>query len=198
MAAKITGAIPVQNFESIRDTIASILVLELAAQTLTTSLKVWKERIIPFDVSELPAVNVYFDTAPYDNHNAKNRRAVNHYIIDVHVNAKHTTGSDGDTLASVNAQRYAGIIMYILSSAEYYTLGYQPGIIANRRVESVTIGRIQQNDAMHTVIAQIQFSVTANETVGDLTGMALTYAQTCIKIDTTEKGILIELKEETP
>lgn len=120
---------------------------------------------------------------------------MNKYLIDVHTNAKHTTASEGDTLASVNAQRYAGIIMYILSSAEYYTLGYAPGTIANRMVENINIGRIQQNDAMHTIVARIVFNVTANENVGDLSGLPLTYAQTKVKIDLTDKGFLLELKE---
>lgn len=71
MATKITGVIPAQNFEAIRDAIAALLVLELAAQTITASVKVWKERTIPFDLSELPAVNIYFDGAIYSDHNPK-------------------------------------------------------------------------------------------------------------------------------
>jgi hypothetical protein len=196
MPAKIDGQIPQQNFELIRDQIASILALELSAQTVATNLKTWIERIIPFGLEELPAINIYYQSTPYDNHTPVSRRGINKYIIDIHVNAKHTDADEADKLAAINVQRFAGIVMYILSCGEWYDLGFGPGTIASRWVESCTIGRVEQKDALHTVVAQIAFNVLSTESVGDLTGLVLSVVSTQVKIDETEKGFLVELNTE--
>jgi len=193
--AKITIQIPEQNFELIRNKLGVILTDELSAQTVATDIDVWLERIIPFDHTELPAINVSWDNVSYDNHNPKTRRGENQYFIDIHINKPHTDSEKGDIAASKFAQRIAGIVAYILSSAEYRTLDFDPGLINSRWVNDISIGRIQDQDALHTVVARITLKVIADETVGDLTGVAGEIFTSEFKLDETDKGFLI--KKET-
>ncbi len=191
--AKITGQIPEQNFELIRDKIGVILVTELAAQTETQGFKVWSERVVPFNNSELPAINISFDNVPYDNHNPKSRTGENEYYIDVITKAKHqgnTEDQRGDIIASKKAQRVAGIIAYILSSGEYYTLDFPPGTIQSRWISEIKVGRIEDSDAIHTVLARVTFKVKANEYVDDLTGVAGKVFTAETRLEQTDKGFL--------
>lgn len=197
MAAKITNQIPVQNFELIRDKIAEILALELPIQTAASSIKkVWIERFIPFNLEELPAINVTYDNTPYDRHDPKSRHGENQYYIDITTNAKHTATEKGDVLASKNAQRIAGIVSYILSSGEYRTLDFAPGIIQSRWVSDLRMGRLSEGDSLHTIIARITFKVRSSETVGDLTGIAGEVFTSKIQLDETDKGYFIEINNE--
>jgi len=194
--AKITSQIPAQRFETIRDQIGVILTLELAAQTEAASFNVWSERFIPFDTSELDAINVLFDNASYENHNPKDRDGEDQYFIDILVNAKHTGNTKakkGDTIARKKVSRVAGIVAYILSSAEYYTLGFVPGIIGSRWVSDIVVGVISDQDATHTAAARVTFKVKAREIVGDLTGVLLTEINSQVKLNETDKGFLYEL-----
>jgi len=194
MAAKIIGQIPVQNFELIRDKIAVILALEIPVQTAASSIKaVWLERFIPFDLEELPAINISYDNTPYDRHDPKSRHGENQYYIDVIVNAKHSVTEKADIKASKLVQRIAGIVCYILSSAEYYTLDFNPGLIQSKWVSDLKIGKLSEGDALHTIVARIIFKVRANEIVGDLTGVLGEIFTTQIKLDETDKGYFIKI-----
>lgn len=195
--AKITDQIPEQNFEIIRDQIGAILTLELAAQDVTQDIKVWTERFISFNQSELPAINVSFDNVPYDNHNPKTRTGENEYFIDIYTKAKHEGNSKdekGDVIASRLAQRIAGIVAYILSSAEYYYLDFEPGLIQSRWISEIKVGKLQEQDAVHTIVSRVTFKVKANENVGDLTGVAGLIATSQVKLDQTEKGYLFKIE----
>jgi len=192
--AKITGQIPEQNFEKIRDRIGLILSTELAAQTVASDIKkVWIERSIPFDKTELPAINVVWDNASYDSHNPKDRRGENQYFIDIQYEFTHTSTEKGDIAGSKKAQRIAGIIAYILSSGEYYTLDYDPGLIQSRWIADLKIGRISEGDALHNVVARVSFKVVANEEVGNLSGVAGKIFTSQFKINESEKGFYLEI-----
>lgn len=190
--AKINGQIPEQNFELIREKLKEILIEELASQTYTTDVTVYSERFIPFDKTELPAVNISFDNVPYDSHNQKSRHGENQYFIDIHVSKIHTATGQGDVEAAKKVQRISGIIAYILSSPEYRFLDFETGIIQSRWIESMAIGRLQDQDALHTIVSRITLKVRASEIVGNLTGVDGGIYSSQFKIENTDKGHLIQ------
>lgn len=190
----ITYQIPEQNFELIRDAIGSLLALELASQDITNDVTVWRDRFITFDASELPAINVSYDNTPYDNQNPKTRRGINKYFIDVKVNAKHTKDEKGDVTASLKCERIAGVVAYILSSTEYYMLGFQPGTVQSRWVESLQMGRIADEDVLHTIVCRVTLNVIANEMVTDgSAGELLEEITTRVTLNETDEGYKFEL-----
>ena len=199
MALKITSQISIQNFEAIRDQIAAILTIELPGQTPTANVGVWSERFIPFDKAELPAVNISYDSTPYseENRNPKTRTGNNTYFIDVHVFSDHTGNTKakkGDTIASKLAQRISGIVAYILSSAEYYLLDFEPGIVQSKWISEIRTGRFQQaGDTQHNTVVRITFIVKANENVGDLTGVTSELISSKVNINETDEGHKFEL-----
>ena len=190
---KITIQIQPQNFELIRDRIGEILTLELADQAYSNNVSVWKERIIPFNHNELPAVNVAYDNTPYETKTPITQTGINEYYIDIHVNAKHSASEQGDVLASLKAQRLAGIIAYILRAPEYITLDFNPGVIHRTEVSDIKIGKLANQDSIHTVVARLIFKATANEDVKDIEGVDGEIYSTQIKINETEKGHKFEL-----
>ena len=196
MAALITIQIPAQNFEVIRNSIGTLLAEELASQTAANDVTVWENRFIAFDNSELPAINVSYDNTPYDNHNAQSRRGVNKYYIDVIVSAKHSSTQKADYRSSLLCQKIAGIVAYILSSAEYHTLGLTTGLIQSRWVESLQMGKLAEQDSLHTIVCRVTFNVIAREDVGNLTGTPLEIISSQVKLNETEKGYKFELIKE--
>ena len=88
MAALITYAIPTQRFETIRDAIGGIIAVELAGQKSITgeiifNAGVFVERFIPFDNTELPSVNIYFESVNFSNNDHTSQTGDINYIIDV-------------------------------------------------------------------------------------------------------------------
>lgn len=189
--ALISVQISESNYEQILDAICSLLALELAGQTSTEDVNVWKERSIPFDSTELPAVNVRLDGATYDNHDSRSRRGRNTFYIDVHANAKTTDDDSGDTLAAQVVHTIARVIMYVLSSAEYYSLGFTTNIISSRRVMNYEVVHMNAQDALHTVIGRITFEVVSGEYVGSTEVSLIEEIQTQTEINDTDKGQLV-------
>lgn len=194
MAAKITYQITPRNYEVIRDKIASILAEELPIQTAASEIsEVWLERIIPFSTDEYPVVNVGYDGTAFDNHTTISKRGESEFFIDVMYRSASTDDDDGDKIASINAQRIAGIISYILSSAEYFRLDLAFGIVNSRLVTEIRMGKVDNQDATHTVVARVTLKVISNENVNSigLTPVELEEIYSQIKINETVRGFSI-------
>jgi hypothetical protein len=174
--ALITGIIPSQNFELIRDRIGAILSLELGNQYQLSNPKneainikqVWVERCTVFDGNiELPTINVGVDHGVYGNGNMFKTDGTYCYNIDIYTNApsSQTTGP-GDQYAMKNMSKIAGMVRYILSNPAYKTLGFDPGIVNGIKVDKFYItDRKQVPDALQDVIGRIEFTVKCIETV---------------------------------
>ncbi len=190
MSNKITYEIDQLNFEKIRENIGQILADELSYQDYTYNLgvTVWNERFIQFDGNEMPAINVAFNKADYEDYTQTARQAVNEYYIDVHANAPHTDTEQGDTRASLMCKRIAGIVSYILMSQEHRLLGFEPGIIQTKWIESMEMGKLSDNDTIHTVVCRIYFKVRANEIVQEIPPVTGEKYTTQIKLGETDKG----------
>jgi hypothetical protein len=195
---QINSIISNQAFEALRDRIFEILVDELDNQFQLTGdydldISVYKESSGPFDISDLPVVNVSLATGDWENRNQGSDDGTYEFNIDIHTGAKNTPSGDGFTAATIKLHQIAGIIRAILRNPVYKTLGYEvgPGItpfILRTFVKNLNIAAGGNQDAMNTAMARLVFTVLANEKIEFIEpGLAEGY-DTTVKIDDTNKG----------
>lgn len=196
--ANINTIISTRNFELIRDRIAQILAVELANQKSLTGdtlfdSTVWLERFIPFDQTEMPAINVYFSDASYDNLTPISSKGRNSFYIDVHMKDKHTAGIDGDKGAALKLHRLIGVIMAILEDPYYVMLDFSPGTIQHTEVSEIKIGQpTSQQDSTQLITGRITFVVNANENTRELSAIDADKYSTSVRLGETEKGFYYE------
>lgn len=170
MASKITGVIPAQNFEIIRNRICSILLLELETQflrTYDTDLnieKIYMERMVPFDHTELPALNVGIERGDYGSYHQGQADAIYRYFIESNTKANTNEYVRGDEKAKARVQKLLGKCRYILEDPAYRTLGFDPGIISHRHVESFVFAEATRNDLENTTMSRLILVVKTIET----------------------------------
>jgi hypothetical protein len=201
MSSKITNVIPQQNFELIATKIATILLAEfqnqlilLPANTVFAIDKIWIERFIPFDKTELPAVNVFYSNSNYTDNDVFNSLGDAIFSIEVITNAKHTTSTNADVLASKKLQRLMGAIRYILEHPAYLNLDLQK-FVFNTKIESIRAQQPQQQgDGLHTISGLINFTVKLRENNGAQNGILLDFTGTQFRVDNTNKGYFIYLE----
>jgi hypothetical protein len=197
---KINQVIQQQAYEVIRAKITEILGVELEQQYIMNNAEpilnteVWMERVIPYGEDELRpcAVNVLFDSGSFQNESTTNTNGVYSYFIEVYSIASSSESRDGDELARYQASRLAGVIRQILMASQYKTLGFNPGIIRNRRVSNVSLFRLEQdtipNDANRVCVARITLEVTANENELTEFGRELQGTDTLALLSCTDRG----------
>lgn len=199
MASVINYIIPTQKFETIRDAIGVILATELAKQkTLTTNIlfdaPVYVERFVPFDNTEIPAVNVVYNDTKFTNQDHLSQTGESTYYIDVVTSANDSTSIRGDKQASINCQKLLGVIRAILSAGEYRFLGLAQGIVQNKTISDITISQPSFNgDSLHTISGRLTIRIKANETNSDLASIVLTEIFTNFTIDETGLGYKITI-----
>lgn len=199
MAAIINTIIPDDNFEIIRDKIAVILLEELQNQSLLQSnplldiSKVWIERRTPFNMSELPAINV--SIGEYDNTNKtlRQREKSVKYYIDSYVSQKHYESNDADELSGKGAWKVVRNCEYILQHPVYKTLGLQPGPIKHTEVQRVQAGEADTGDSAKCMVLRLEFVVEQFSTETPLTIEEVTGLDTTVKLYETEKGFYYQL-----
>lgn len=198
--SKINTIIQPQRFELIRDQIAAIIADEMQNQATlasdaTLAPDVWIERFIPFDKSELPAIDIFFQNANYNENTPVTAKGENNYQIEVITAAKSTIDDDGDTLASRYCERLIGIIRTILSHPEYYKLDFAENFIYNTRISSIRMSEPRrEQDGTHTTTGLLTFTVIAeeyNKETSPSTGDRITTNKALL--NETEKGFKIEL-----
>lgn len=197
MAAKILNIIPAQNFEALVAAVGAIITSEFANQltlapTATIfSTKVWLERFIAFDKTELPAINVFFSNANYNDNDPHNSRGDVKLNIEVITNAKHTATAQADGLAVSKLNKLTGAIRYILEHPAYITLGL-PKFVSSSLIESIRNTQpTQQGDGLHTVSSIISFNVNLRESNGNLAGINLDWTSSNLTIGSTDKGFYL-------
>ncbi len=196
--------IPEQNFELIRDAVASILTVELANQFARTAnplfeAGVWLERFIPFDKEELPAIKVFYVSSSYKNNTFGNSKGECKIHIEVTTNAKDSASESGDKTASKNCQFLMGKIRYILSNPLYLRLGFSvPGFIEGREITDMNVSLPNNSqDGLHTIVGNLILNVRYEENNGDLTSTPGLIYSSQIKIDESDKGYKLEI-DNTP
>ena len=199
MPALITQVIPQQNFELVLDGIGVILELELPNQQVLDntfdSPTIWKERAIPLDKTEIPAVNITLSSGDYSGKDATLVAGKYHYNIDCYTQSAGTDDDPGDKLAALKLHRIIGKIRAILENPAYNTLGFaRPSInrvyVAGFRImeKKAMTDAHYPSDALSNVMARISFVVDVPEYVQLGTGKLLTGSDTTVKLYETEKG----------
>jgi hypothetical protein len=196
--AKITSLIPSQNFEIIRDRIGEILAEEFANQFALSGNSelnpdIYIERVVPFDKTEIPAINVMLYRGDYAN---KDMLAVTGnyiYYIDCYTSAHDSKDTRGDLKASVSLQKIIGMCRYILESSQYKTLDYAPPFNCRTAVQSIRIEDKQGGqDATNQVVGRIEFMVSAPEWANLSETVPLSLNSTKVKLYETDKGFVFK------
>jgi len=198
MSSRITTVIPQQNFELIASKVATIILTEFANQIVLEPLntifsidKIWLERFIPFDKTEMPAINVFYNSSTYTDNTPHNSLGDSKFSIEVITNAKHTSNNDGDLLAAQKLHRLIGAIRYILKHPAYLSLDLQKFVFYTQ-VESIRIGQpTQSGEGLHAISGLITFNVRLRENNGDISGISLEKQTTTFLIDNSNKGYYI-------
>lgn len=199
--AKILTIIPKQGFELIRDRIAIILFDELTNQSILTgdedlSPKVFVERLISFDKTDLPAIDVSLAKGDFGNKNQRSREGEYTFNIDVYANAKSNATNDGDKIAAIKAQKIIGVCLCILESSVYNTLGFTPPFILSTSATNLTMAdptdKTAQTDTLFTRMGRISFIVRASENPYVGTANLIDGYETKYTIDNGQVGNLWE------
>lgn len=195
MAAIITNIITSRNFELIRDRIGQILAVEIANQsTLQTNTainaEVYNERIVPFDKTDLPAINVSFAMGDYSAKYANKTDGIFTYNIDVYAKAKTKVNELGDVVSTSNLHKVIGIIQYVLSDARYNTLLFAPPSLSNTMVQSIKIAdnKTDEQDATSMTMGRLIFNVNCNDFIVLKDAINLENSITSVKLAETNKG----------
>lgn len=203
--AVIPGEIGRQSYELVGERIATILADELPEQfalsTAAPELKaalaaqVFTERIVPFDKTEVPCVNVQMASGDYSGQTVKQDDGTYTFFIDCYTSAKNTDDVKGDQYAMVKLKKLMGVVRSILKDTRYKTLGYAPGFIMSRQISGIAIANNAQQDATHTVMGRITLVVKVPETVELIEPELIAGYQTTVKLFETELGYLWDKPE---
>ena len=192
---QIKKIIPPQFFEVIRNRIAEILVDELDQQVLLTydtdlDATVYVERFVPFDNTEMNAINVSFSGGPYDNQTVRDVDGSYSYFIDVFTKANTTDADRGDTLAMFKLQKLLGVCRAIIQNPIYKTLGFQPPFIMSRQISSIAIAQPREGETLSVVMGRLILTIVAPEDIQLLTAKLIKGFDTQVKLALTDKGYI--------
>lgn len=193
--AKINGIIPVQNFEQVRDRIGSILAVEIANQyDLTNDAElnptIWVERTVPFDKTEMPAINIRLNSIDFNNEDVKSSDANCLFYIDCYTSAAYEEDTEGDKAATLNLHRIMGMVRAILKNPQYKTLDFTPPFNCTAKINRLYIGDTNTSDALSTTVGRIEYAVRVPENVALLNGQTIGSHYTTVYLGETEKGYL--------
>jgi hypothetical protein len=198
MASKISGIIPSQQYEIIRDKIGLILYEEIGNQYVLTSnkninAKVFVERFVPFDKTDFPCLNVIFNGGQYSNKNVTTAEGGYIFYVDVYASAKTTTIVSGDSEASFRLHKLLGISRAILENPQYRNLGFTDGKIGSVSVSDISINQPSNSqDGTSSIMGRLTFNVKALEDVELLDASVINSTKTEVKLNLTDKGYLYE------
>lgn len=202
--AIIDTVIPISSLERIRDAIGSILADEISNQSILTqtsdpeysqtlsSVKVFSERIKPFNDNELPSINILFVQGDFDNKGRFCKRANYNFLIDVYIASKGDQDSFGDSISAKNGLRILNLVNKILEFPSYMTLGFDltDSLVQNSILQSVKLSDPSNNrDALNVLLYRCEFMVVSAEKFGTLDGIPFSAAQTNVEINDSGVGL---------
>ena len=187
--SKINYTIPEQNFEIISRKVGEILFVELPVQYSTNPPKIWLNRIVPFDKTELPSINIIYAGSRYPTKDRESRDSNDSIIIDVYQKGVSNITSRGDSLALTALSKLLGKIAYILESTEYETLDIPQPLIRRTQVENINILEPSKTgDGNNVMTGRITFRVDAIESSILQQPIAAEGYSTTVKLHETDKG----------
>lgn len=196
----IESAIGRQQFELIHDQIGAILRSEIDNQYILSYdsdlldqrgdlISIWKERDIPFNDSEIPAINICFDRAEFDMRTLVQHDGIYRYLIEIQSQGETQNDNTlGDTIAMTRVQKIMGLCRAILMNPEYVIMGFVPGLIKRRYVENMFFGKPIRQDSSHTCMGRMTLVVEAVETSPFNEGMLAQGITTSVRLYNTDSG----------
>lgn len=199
----IVGVIPPRAFELVRDRICEILADEISNQANLASdadleeVIVWKERFIPFNQSEMPAVNVSFASGVLSGQTQKNTDGTYTYFIDVFTKALGDDDERGDTKATLKLHKIIGVCQGILENSRYRTLGFTPPFISHRHCENISISDPGRQDTANSIMGRISLIVKVPESMELVTPTLIGGNNTTVKLYSTDLGYFYSTGEDS-
>lgn len=191
----INSVIQPQAFEVVRDRIGRILTDELDNQFQISynddlRVKSWVERFVPFDASELPSVNVTLAEGSYGGQTVIQSDGTYKYFVDAYVHAKSTSKLGGDARATQKLHRLLGVCRSIIEDARYVRLGFRPGFVMNRHIESLQIQNPsnKEHDAESSIMGRLTVVVKVPEVTTYKQPVNIAGLYTTVKLASTDKG----------
>ena len=210
--AELTGKIAPQQFETLRDQIAAIITLELAAQYALYSAAelvadpkqkvlnapVYIERMVPVTIDEKEVVNVQFAFGDFEGSSqvttSDQSDAVHTFFIDCYSKGEANSADSASKDSRLRLQRLVGAVRAILMSPHYIRLGFDPPSIKRRKITRLEMAEPKNEaDAQAATIGRIIFEVEVPEVVELLVPGALTKSLTQVKLLETELGHKYEI-----
>lgn len=195
--ARINDAAPIGRIDQVRDRIAAILLAELPRQsTLLTlpylaNLVIWKERETPFNLAELPSINLQTASVTYGDKFGSQRSMRITYYLDISTVQKHTESTFADELTVVQGYRILNVIQYILDHPEYRALGIAPNIRHTETREGPR-GEATTGDGGKCSILRLEFIVDAHTDISKTDPIDLEGSDTTVTIGTTVNGFFYQ------
>ena len=187
------------NFEKIRDQVAQILALEINNQFMLTGdyeidLDVWVERSVPFDNTEVPAINVSFFDGDAANEHVGSSDFTYRFFIDVYAKASDVYQNEalisrGDALAAFRVHKLMRLCWAIIMNQSYLRLGFSPPSISNRTVTSLGITEPKAaGDSDNVTFGRLLLQVRVPETTVLPEPVLLGGSDTMVSLFCTDKG----------
>lgn len=202
MASIITGTIPPQNFEIVRDQIAAVLGDEMPGQyPLSNNGKIWVDRFIPINMeTEVPTINVRFHKGDWDNESIIKSSGTYLFEIDIYTTA-NTNDSTGpaDQYAIKIMNQIAGKVRAILAYPDYNNLGLTNGLqVEETSVVSYRVAyKGEVEDMLSSVVGRLQFMVKCIEyTAIPDNSKAINELTATINLNDSEFGYFYDYKQQ--
>lgn len=199
----------------VRDAIGVILRDELSHQaTLQASidptlasqlnaLSVFAERFHAVDHQKMPAIDIFFFNADFDNkdHTGTKRASVQFYL-DILTASNATATDSADRISSLNGQRLAMLVHDILEDPAYTTLGFPRtnGIVQRTLVTNIKRTEESYNpDGRGIMLYRLIFDVILTENREDVSpAIPLDQINTRVRIAETNLGYEYQFIAQTP
>lgn len=193
--SKLTQPIPSQAFEVIGHQLSVIITDELDNlyqrfndENLNIE-NIYKDRFLPFDKTELTAINTVFSDGGYDNQDSRQVDGTYTYNIDVEVAQKSKEDSRGDVASRTKLQKILGTIRAIIMSPHYQRLGLAAPSIANRSFKNIAIDlSLTAKDGINSSMGRLILEVRAPELAEGISPVVAAGYDTEVKVNETEKG----------
>jgi len=196
--AVISTTVTADLFQQIRDKIASILLDELDNQatlqdnTALSFEKIWMERSRPFNLSEIPAINLSIASVNYNDKFRGQRNVDATYTIDVYDYKVYTDDEDAEQVVTESNWNLIRNIQYILDHSAYANLQLKPYIF-HTEVTGVDSGQGELTDGSRCGILRLKFTVKTISTLDGVAPIDLSQLNTTVTIEQTNKGYYYQL-----
>lgn len=190
----INSIIPPRAFEAIRDRIGAILFVEISNQADLSyepeiDADVWIERVIPFNHTELPAINVRLAQGDFSGQTQVQTDGVYNFEIAVFTKAPSSDGVNGDVESVFRLHRLLGLCQAILEDTRYKRLAFPIPSIPKRWFNQLVIhGPAQQQDAMNVSSGHLSFNVQSPENPLTINALVMDQAITTVQLELTDLG----------